>query len=206
MVSDAARMKQREATARYRAAHPDRVRAARLAKYQINKEILKKKSAAWRLKNPDRLKASMADWRDRNREKINSDSREYYQKNMLKKKQYYVDARKKDPEKFRAKTRAYDRAHPDKARIRCANRQARKRSGGGSFSLADIKNILALQKNKCPICAVVITTKYHIDHNVPLALGGSNGKENIQLLCPPCNRTKSHKDPIAFMQEKGFLI
>lgn len=41
---------------------------------------------------------------------------------------------------------------------------------------------------------------------VPLAKGGSDGPENIQLLCAPCNRRKSAKDPIVFMQENGFLL
>ena len=45
-----------------------------------------------------------------------------------------------------------------------------------------------------------------IDHIVPLAKGGSDGPENIQLLCAHCNRRKSAKDPIVFMQENGFLL
>jgi hypothetical protein len=29
---------------------------------------------------------------------------------------------------------------------------------------------------------------------------------NVQLLCPPCNLKKHAKDPIQFMQERGFLL
>ena len=40
----------------------------------------------------------------------------------------------------------------------------------------------------------------------PLALGGSNDKANLQLLCPTCNAKKSAKHPIDFMQSRGLLL
>lgn len=47
---------------------------------------------------------------------------------------------------------------------------------------------------------------YHVDHIQPLALGGSNDKTNLQLLCPTCNTKKSAKHPIDFMQSRGLLL
>jgi hypothetical protein len=37
----------------------------------------------------------------------------------------------------------------------------------------------------------------HFDHIIPVAKGGGNTQENIQLLCQPCNLTKSDKIAIA---------
>ncbi|MTW38268.1 HNH endonuclease, partial [Streptococcus pneumoniae] len=76
----------------------------------------------------------------------------------------------------------------------------------GTHSGADIKALAAYQKYKCPVCMVSIKNSYHIDHIVPLSSGGSNGKENLQLLCPPCNLSKSTKHSIEFMQSRGFLL
>jgi 5-methylcytosine-specific restriction endonuclease McrA len=75
----------------------------------------------------------------------------------------------------------------------------------GSYPKGYDKKLLILQKELCIICRKKLT-KYHIDHIHPIALGGSNYKENLQLLCPSCNCQKHAKDPIHFMQEKGYLL
>ena len=46
----------------------------------------------------------------------------------------------------------------------------------------------------------------HLDHKVPLAAGGANEFGNLQLLCPRCNLAKSARDPLDFMQSRGFLL
>lgn len=69
-----------------------------------------------------------------------------------------------------------------------------------------ISNLKVLQKNKCAVCKVSISGGYHIDHIMPLKLGGKHEPLNLQLLCQHCNLTKSAKHPVDFMQEKGFLI
>jgi len=45
-----------------------------------------------------------------------------------------------------------------------------------------------------------------MDHIVPLAKGGKNIDSNIQLTCPKCNLEKNSKDPIEFMQSRGYLL
>ena len=46
----------------------------------------------------------------------------------------------------------------------------------------------------------------HLDHIMPLALGGSNTDDNIQLLRARCNLQKRAKHPVDFMRERGYLI
>jgi hypothetical protein len=41
---------------------------------------------------------------------------------------------------------------------------------------------------------------------MPLALGGRNDDNNVQLLTPLCNLSKGAKDPIDYMRIKGKLI
>jgi 5-methylcytosine-specific restriction endonuclease McrA len=49
-------------------------------------------------------------------------------------------------------------------------------------------------------------TGYHLDHIIPLARGGKNEDRNMQVTCPTCNRQKHSKDPIEFMQSRGYLL
>ena len=63
------------------------------------------------------------------------------------------------------------------------------------------------QRGLCAVCCDPLAVKgRHVDHIIPLASSGSNDPSNLQLLCPPCNLSKGTKDPIAFMQSRGFLL
>ena len=37
------------------------------------------------------------------------------------------------------------------------------------------------------------TIRFEVDHILPRHLGGTNDKNNLQLLCRKCNRSKGHK-------------
>ena len=41
---------------------------------------------------------------------------------------------------------------------------------------------------------------YHVDHVIPLILGGSNGPENLVIACPRCNLSKGAKMPHEFSE------
>ena len=41
---------------------------------------------------------------------------------------------------------------------------------------------------------------------MPIALGGKNVDDNVQLLCAACNLSKQAKHPVDFMQQRGFLL
>lgn len=100
-----------------------------------------------------------------------------------------------------AKRRAYLRANPEKAR-----EWRQKRRGLGRLPRGTVRRIGEAQKWRCAACQVGIRHGYHVDHIMPLALGGIHEPLNLQLLCGPCNLSKSAKHPIRFMQEKGFLL
>lgn len=91
--------------------------------------------------------------------------------------------------------------------LRRANDHNRmERAAGGKLSGGLAKKLLRLQRGKCACCRVHLGDDYHMDHVMPLALGGENIDDNIQLLCPTCNRSKHAKHPVDFMQQRGFLI
>ena len=84
-------------------------------------------------------------------------------------------------------------------------RRALKAGAEGSHTPADIKRIRKAQGNKCVYCKTSLDDGYHVDHIESLAGGGSNGPENLQLLCPTCNMSKGAADPVEFAQRIGLL-
>lgn len=119
-------------------------------------------------------------WREANPERI---------------KEIKKNARLRNPEKTRTQNRLYSH-----------RRRTRKRSGTCvPYTIDDVDNLFRKQKGCCVYCSKTIWGDYEIDHIMPLALGGSDAKENIQLLCKKCNRKKHAKHPDIFAKEMGRL-
>lgn len=152
-----------------------------------------------------------AKWRSANREAWKASNRASKQRHQHKYTERQRQDYKADPTPFReAWARYYERAKPyHLARAAEAGhaRRALEKGCGGRHSAADLSNILKAQGHKCGYCrADLRKTKKHLDHIVPLALGGSNDRTNLQYLCAPCNLSKGAKDPIVFAQERGLLL
>lgn len=99
----------------------------------------------------------------------------------------------------------YYKNNPERFASYSRNRKARKRKAEGNHSAHDIKGILKRQNHKCVYCDADLRDGYHVDHIMPLVLGGSNWPDNIQCLCPRCNLSKGAKHPDDFAKEKGWL-
>ncbi|MNQ24566.1 HNH endonuclease [compost metagenome] len=181
--------------------------------------------ASWRAENPELNKAKMAEWRDANREYIQAYSAKYrannlekvkaafsawYQKNKHHSKTKCAAWRAKNPEAVKAKQAVWRALNPDSCSMHRRARRARLRQAEGSHTAKDIQRLFDLQRGKCATCRKALHSngenKFHVDHITPLVKGGSNGPENLQLLCPPCNLHKRAKDPIDWEQENGKLL
>lgn len=71
--------------------------------------------------------------------------------------------------------------------------KAKRRAAEGSFTRKDIILLFEKQNSLCSVCKTDISNKYHVDHIIPLAKGGTNWSDNLQLLCRPCNQSKGSK-------------
>ncbi len=85
-------------------------------------------------------------------------------------------------------------------------RRAKLKAVGGAHTAQDILRMMKMQKYKCAYCHASILSNKHVDHIMPIALGGGNDISNIQILCATCNLRKGAKDPIKFRQEAGALL
>ena len=167
-------------------------RKASQANYRVNsQEKIREYDAKYREKNKERELARGAAWRAANPEKEKARTAAY---------------RANNKEKDAARKALYTKQNPDVVRAIASRRRARVRGAEGTHSSEDIQKLFSLQRGLCAVCQTDISGKNHVDHVMPLALGGTNDKTNLQLLCPTCNHSKSSKHPIDFMRQKGFLL
>ncbi len=168
--------KEKASAKAYRVANRAKVKAGKAEYYAANADKVKASVAAWRESNPEKVKTYGASWIDRNKDKVSS--------NLA----------------------AWRAANPGRSRAHVHNYRAQKRAVGGVLSKGLAAKLFALQQGKCPCCGQPLGDDYHMDHIVPIALGGANVDDNIQLLRQRCNSQKHAKHPIDFMQQRGFLL
>ena len=62
-----------------------------------------------------------------------------------------------------------------------------------TFSTSFRLDLFLMRKGLCAACTQKIDAgkAWDIDHILPLAIGGTNAPENLQILCRPCHRSKT---------------
>lgn len=158
---------------------------------KINSKKIAELKAKWFLDHKDLVAKKQKEYKSKNKEAVARRQAAYVAKNARKIKENKAAYKKANREIF----------------IRSGHkRRAIKRAVGGTLSRGLTNKLLKLQKGKCPCCNQPLGSDYHLDHIMPLALGGSNTNENIQLLRSVCNMRKHTKHPVDFMQSRGFLL
>jgi 5-methylcytosine-specific restriction endonuclease McrA len=197
------REKERARRAAYCAANPDKVKA-----YQKS-DVAKAARAKSVAKNADHYKQWRAQWEVENRERRNAQRREAYQANPERgraRSMRYL-AKPESRALVAARVRASKQRPEVRERIKLNKQNRRKRAAGGKLSRGITAKLMVLQRACCAGCRGSLAELGHeLDHIEPLARGGAHADDNMQLLCPPCNRFKNAKDPIAWAQSQGRLL
>lgn len=182
------RSARKEYVAKRRIANLDHAKKLERARYQRRAVKARAAAKAWRIANREKYLAEKRATRERKREKI----AEYMRAWRLKNKEHI---------------RRYDQANPEIRIASTSRRRAFKLRSQDTHTADDIKNIFRMQRWRCAYCSIKIAKgAMHVDHIVALSKGGSNGPRNLQILCIPCNLSKSAKDPIVFARQIGMLL
>lgn len=182
-------------SAAYHSANSEKVNARHAYRYAANREKVKARHAAYNKANSESVRAYHAAYRAANHEKLKEQAVEY---------------RAANSEKIKARMAAYNKANLEQHAARSRGRRARASSAEGKHTAADVSAIFEKQHGLCANCLCKLfksgKKKYHVDHIMPLALGGSNWPSNLQCLCPTCNLSKGAKHPDEWANENGRLL
>lgn len=151
-------------------------------------------------------KACNAAYRAVHRQEKASYNAAHYAAHIKEKAAYDAAYRVEHRQEYAAHIVAWRKAKPEKNRAINHRHRARKLNAPGTHTAQQVKDLLVKQKCKCVYCKINIRKGYHVDHIIALANGGGNSIDNIQLLCPTCNCSKSDRDNIEFAQRKGLLL
>jgi 5-methylcytosine-specific restriction endonuclease McrA len=199
---------QREYLREWRLKNLARERAKDRARYAANPERKRQQARAWVIANPEKARRNNQAWKAvhheqelarkraydaANREHVRALKRACYAANLEENRRQKREWAKAHPEPGRR----WDREHPEKKRATYNTRRARIKGIGGKHSAEDMKAQYERQSGKCFWCKAKLG-KYHVDHVIPIAKGGSNDPSNIVISCPLCNTKKGAKMPAEF--------
>lgn len=176
-------------------------REKRLAKTVVWRENNKEQDYARDRKYRTENASKVEEWRQTS--KSRKLHRKWYAENPEKMKERSRNFYWKDPLVGRAVAKKWRLAHPEAARVLDSNSRARRKGAEGKHTKEDIARLYTEQNGVCVYCTTVLGSKFHKDHIMPLAKGGSNWPNNIQLLCAPCNMQKHDMHPELFAKKKA---
>lgn len=175
----------------WRKANPERVKLARVKYVETNKLELNRRALMRYRADPSKRKLAAQKWRDANRDSVRAKVRKWSHENEV------------HHEYLR---REWRKRNPDASRTITQNRRAKLRNSSGTLSKGLAERLFKLQQGKCPCCGEMLANDYHLDHIIPVHLGGEHVDSNIQLLKSGCNLSKGAQHPVDYMQSRGFLL
>ena len=144
-----------------------------------------------------------AQWSAKNKDSANARSRIWNACNAERKRAINAAYRLKNKTKINEQRKLKRQNDPSLEKVKAAIRRSRKLASPGKISKDIVQKLLIQQNGLCACCGVKLNGQYHLDHILPLSLGGANSDENVQLLLPICNLQKHNSHPKVFLARRA---
>ena len=178
----------------------DKLLAQKRAYRIANIDKFKEKDRVYNILNKNKIKERARKKYLEKSELIKNSSKRYYQDNKERQlevaKEYYL--KNKESILRRNKNRIKDSEYKIRTRVYFHKRRSQKMATqDGTVTTTSLKELLKTQDNKCNMCKTELcNTNMHLDHIIPLCLGGTHRLLNVQWLCARCNLTKPKRKVI----------
>jgi 5-methylcytosine-specific restriction endonuclease McrA len=152
----------------------------------------------WRNNNIERTKELEAHWRENNKEKVARIQKRYSEKNKDQKREYSKRYYKENKVKIAEREKQWREKNRDIVHAKNYRRHLYRHK----LKFSPFERLLLLDKSKwkCQSCGIAVhdyntndSAKAHIDHIIPISIGGTSDLNNLQILCRTCNLAKSNK-------------
>ena len=159
---------------------------------KANREKVNEWQKTWRKNNPEKVKNTNKKAADTRREIRKIECAEWRKRNTTRIKKWWQEYKQQHDERIKENRRKYERENPEKVKASKHTRRTRILGLDSKIDSDYVKFLKIVQGMRCNYCEQTMSD-YQIDHIVPIARGGDNRNENLQLLCAPCNRQKGAK-------------
>ena len=174
----------------YRKKNKEKIKARKKAYRQEKKEEIKAYNKAYRKENEERMKARDKAYREENKEKIKASNKAYRKENEESMKARDKAYKEENKEKIKAQDKAYREANKDRYSAYSAKRRALKIVA--LLPTTDnelVKNIYKQAKEMSEKRG----EEYHVDHIIPLSIGGAHHQDNMRVITAKENLEKNDK-------------
>ncbi len=188
-------------------------RADARERYRRNAERYKAYSRQYSKDHHDEIVAKNKAWRAQHPDKVRAYSRQYYWNNLGRCREWAIEYGRQhrheklvyniryyaaNKEKILWKNSQWRRQHIEQVAALSRKRRAAVFGASGTHNEDDVARIYDEQNGLCYWCGVAVGEERHVDHYMPLCLGGSNDPDNLVIACPKCNLRKGSKHPDEF--------
>lgn len=184
------------------------------AYYLANRERIARRDGAYRKANRQKIAQRNRSYYEANRERIAEQKRDYYRANVTEHVERVRAYRKANPYRWAEYQRVYREANLEKVNERVRKwRQANLHKGRESEHRRRARKACAVPQrwqvhDVLPFCcywcganlrAYGVTS--HLDHVMPISLGGPAVPSNEVMTCQACNLRKNAKHPLVWIAE-----
>lgn len=195
-----------------RKANSDECKAQDKIRYQKDREKRLRQVAKYRQEHLEVIKQHKKSYRERNKEKLSQQHKKYYEANkehLREQAKKYYEANKGSLKEQKSKYLQTAKGRLAIKNGRSAYKARKYGTSDSSISLEALAHLEQVQNSTCFYCKTPIVSSEpttHLDHFIPLSLGGTHSISNVVWSCATCNLKKNNNLPTKEQQHDFDLL